>query len=259
VQEIAAALGVEYLVVGASGRDLILGRAYGVEIQRATQDHDFAIQVRDLAQYRELRQALLGKGFQHSNQPQRLISPQGVDVDRVPFGDFADTRGNVSLPSEPGFEMSVLGFSEALSDAQWIRMSHDPTLDVPVVSLPGLVLLKLITWGDRPRNRRAKDAQDIRYVIESYPRIPADVSGIWEDWVYLEKFDGDIELVAAAVLGRQTRAIAGEAAFAVVDSLLSGKQADAFIIDMDARFAQSPSKSRSLLDAFREGFSGYGS
>jgi len=77
--------------------------------------------------------------------------------------------------------------------------------------------------------------------------------------VYREKFDGDIELVAAAVLGRQTRAMAGEAAFAVVDSLLSGKQADAFIIDMDARFAQSPSKSRSLLDAFREGFSGYGS
>jgi predicted nucleotidyltransferase len=253
VAEVTDTLGIDYLVVGASGRDLILGHAYGVEIQRATNDYDFAFEIGELSQYQELRDALFRKGFQQSSQPQRLISPRGVDLDLVPFGDFADEQGNITLPPDHDHNMGVLGFSEALANAQLVRMSHEPKLDVPVVSLPGLVLLKLIAWGDRPRDRRAKDAQDFRYIIDSYLKIPEDVSGIWDELDYLEKYDGDIELVAAQVLGRQTGSIAGEAAFAVVDALVSGEQVDAFIVDMDARFAASPSNSQRLLNAFKQG------
>lgn len=253
VADVAARLAIDYLVVGASGRDLILGQAYGVDIQRATNDYDFAFEIGDLSQYQALRTALLEKGFKPSNQAQRLVSPRGVDIDLVPFGDFADAQGNITLPPDHDHEMSVLGFSEALTNAQLVRMSHDPVLDVPVASLPGLVLLKLIAWGDRPRDRRAKDAQDFRYIIESYLEIPEDVSGIWDELDYLEEFDGDIELVAAAVLGRRTRSIASDAAFAVVDALVSGERLDAFVVDMDARFAESPSKSPLLVEAFKQG------
>lgn len=254
VAEVATALRINYLVVGASGRDLILGHAYGVEIQRATNDYDFAFEIGDLSQYQELRTALLAKGFQPTDQPQRLISPRGVYLDLLPFGDFADEDGNITLPPDHDHKMSVLGFSEALANARVVRMAQDPRLDVPVVSLPGLALLKLIAWGDRSSDRRAKDAQDFRYVIESYLKIPEDVSGIWEDPDDLLKFDGDIELVAAAILGRQTRAIASAAAFTVVDALISGAQLDSFIIEMDARFAERPSRSPLLVEAFKQGF-----
>ena len=68
VAEVATALDINYLVVGASGRDLILSHAYGVEIRRATNDYDFAFDVRDLSQYQELRTALLAKGFHWTSQ-----------------------------------------------------------------------------------------------------------------------------------------------------------------------------------------------
>ncbi|HEX7037302.1 MAG TPA: hypothetical protein VF210_16140 [Pseudomonadales bacterium] len=256
VADVAREFDIEYLVVGASGRDLILRHAYGMEVQRATNDYDFAFEVADLATYEALRSRLISNGFQPHRQSQRLVSPRGVDVDLVPFGDLADDAGNITLPPEHDHKMSVLGFPEALASAQIVRMSRDPLLDVPVVSLPGLLLLKLIAWGDRPRSKRAKDAQDFRYVIESFIKIPHDVSGIWEESHYLDRFEGDIDQVAAAVLGRQTRQIADDRSARVVTELLTGAQLHAFAADMDARLASSPSNSLILVDAFLVGFRG---
>jgi predicted nucleotidyltransferase len=256
VAEVAEALAIDYLVVGASGRDLILRYAYDVEIQRATNDYDFAFEVGNQAKFESLRSALLEKDFQQGKQPQRLISPRGVDIDLVPFGDIADQAGNITLPPDHNHQMSVLGFAEALADTQMVRMSHKPLLDVPVVSLPGLLLLKLVAWGDRPRDLRSKDAQDFRYVIESYLKIPFDVTNIFDETDYLERFDDDIERVAAAVLGRLTRDISSDKAYEVVKVLLTGNQLDAFILDMDVRYAVSPSDSPKLVAAFTEGFVG---
>jgi predicted nucleotidyltransferase len=256
VADVAGDLNIDYLVVGASGRDLIFQHAYGVEVQRATNDYDFAFEVADIAAYEALRSTLISKGFQPDRQSQRLVSPRGVDVDLVPFGDLADEAGNITLPPEHDHKMSVLGFPEALASAQIVRMSQEPVLDVPVVSLPGLVLLKLIAWSDRPREKRAKDAQDFRYVIESFLKIPEDVSRIWEEANYIERFEGDIEQVSAAILGRQTREIADDRSAGVVFGLLTGDQLDAFTVDMDARLARSPSNSPLLVDAFLVGFRG---
>lgn len=256
VADVARGLNIEYLVVGASGRDLILQYAYDVEVQRATNDYDFAFKVADLATYETLRSALLSTGFRPGRQSQRLVSPRGIDIDLVPFGDLADDAGNVTLPPGHNRQMSVLGFREAHASALTVRMSREPALDVPVVSLPGLILLKLIAWGDRPRDNRAKDAQDFRYVIQSFLKIPDDVSGIWEDAYYLERFDGDIDRVAAAILGRQTREIADERSADIVTELLTGEQSDAFTIDMDARYASSRSNSPILVNAFLVGFRG---
>jgi predicted nucleotidyltransferase len=255
VADAAASLGIDYLVIGASGRDLIMSVAYGLQVQRATNDYDFAFEVGNLSEFENLRAALQAKGFTQSRQSQRLASPQGVHVDLLPFGDFADKHGDITLPPGHDHQMSVLGFPEALANAQMVRMSHQPLLDVPVVSLPGLTLLKLIAWGDRPRGLRAKDAQDFRYLINGYSTMPADVSGIWNELAYLDTFDGDIELVAAALLGRQTRSIAGRAAFETVKSLLTGEQLTAFVVDMEAKFARvRPSHSFQLIEAFRHGF-----
>lgn len=254
VAEVAESLTIDYLVVGASGRDLILRYAYDVQVQRATNDYNFAFEVGNLSEYEDLRTALLEKGFKQTSQYQRLVSPQAVNVDLVPFGEFADEAGNITLPPDHHHKMNVLGFAEALADAQLVRISPDPPLEIPVVSMPGLILLKLIAWCDRPRDRRAKDAQDFRYVIDSYSRLPADVYGIWDEADCLEKFNGDIELVAAAFLGHQTRSIAGEASSNVVQALLAGEQLDAFVLDMGARFAAIPSKNAELTEAFRHGF-----
>lgn len=47
VNEIAQKCGFEYLVVGATARDLVLHHGYGVRIERASADIDFAVEVGD--------------------------------------------------------------------------------------------------------------------------------------------------------------------------------------------------------------------
>ena len=45
VDRVASEVGVPYLVVGATPRDMVMHYGYGAPIQRATADLDFAIQL----------------------------------------------------------------------------------------------------------------------------------------------------------------------------------------------------------------------
>lgn len=51
LQAVAAPLGVEFFLMGAAARDLILRYAHGIEAQRATEDVDFAVMVHDWHAY----------------------------------------------------------------------------------------------------------------------------------------------------------------------------------------------------------------
>lgn len=254
IAEVADRFSVDYLVVGAHARDLVLHYGYGVVVQRATYDLDIGIEVGKWSDYEALRSALIEKGFEVGREVQRLISPTGRPVDLIPFGAIADDAGRIAWLSEHDNEMSVLGFSEARAHAEVVRIAHAPALDIPVVSLPGLILLKIIAWGDRPRDRRAKDAQDVRYVFDSYLKIPHEKTGIWNEDALLERFDHDIDLVVAAVLGRDTRFIASDPAAEVIEALLTGDCREAFTVDMDTGYRRSPSDSSRLVEAFFLGF-----
>jgi len=45
IHQVTLEMGIEYLVVGATARDLVMHYGYGARIQRATGDLDFAIQI----------------------------------------------------------------------------------------------------------------------------------------------------------------------------------------------------------------------
>lgn len=243
---------LEFLVVGASARDLVLHYAYGTPIQRGTIDLDFAIQVADWDAYQALRATLIAAGYQPTRQSQRLLSPDGMPVDIVPFGDLADADGNITWPPDNDHQMSILGFAEAHADADVIRIQDDPPLDVPVVSPVGLVLLKLIAWGDRLTQQRAKDALDVRYVLESFCELPEERTGLWADTGLIELYDGDIELVASHLLGASVRAIASEASAAAIDRVL--QRSDELLADMSTRRVTRFRRTPNPLDAFMAGY-----
>jgi len=60
--------------------------------------------------------------------------------------------------------MNVTGFSDALESS--IHVQIDTALVIPVVSLPGLIILKLFAWLDRKHERR--DAPDILKIVSEY-------------------------------------------------------------------------------------------
>ena len=45
INQVTVELGIEYLVIGATARDLVMHYGYGARIQRATKDLDVAIQI----------------------------------------------------------------------------------------------------------------------------------------------------------------------------------------------------------------------
>ncbi|WP_162299762.1 hypothetical protein [Marinospirillum perlucidum] len=79
IHQQSLALNIPYLVVGATARDLILVKAFGVHLQRATQDIDFAIKVANWDAFENLKSALLESGFQKDRRrPHRLNRVFGI-------------------------------------------------------------------------------------------------------------------------------------------------------------------------------------
>jgi predicted nucleotidyltransferase len=253
VSEAAKWQSVDYLVVGASARDLVLHYGYGFNVQRATGDLDFAFAVKEWAEFLSLRHTLIATGFNATKLPMRLTSPDGIYVDLVPFGELADEAGNIAWPPDHDHVMSVLGFAEAHAHAETILIQDEPPLAITVVSPLGFVLLKLIAWRDRRRELRAKDALDIRYILENCARL-LEEERLWGTTELLETYEHDIDLVAAHLLGSDTREIASTASIKFVDTALREGWED-ILADMDHRFAASTSQTARLLSAFSAGFS----
>ena len=169
VKQAADSLKVSFVVVGASARDIVLHHAYGAKVQRATMDVDFGIQLSNWELFKVLKQKLIEAGFTEDRLPHRLSSPSKMRVDIVPFGQIEDEDTKIAWPPSGESVMSVLGFDEACKSAELVRIREEPPLDIPVASIEGIVLLKLIAWTDRAeKTLRQKDAKDFCYLLKNY-------------------------------------------------------------------------------------------
>jgi hypothetical protein len=63
VSRVIAGLAMPYVIVGATARDLVLHYGHGANIQRATHDVDFAIEVPNWTAFEALRDRLCELGF----------------------------------------------------------------------------------------------------------------------------------------------------------------------------------------------------
>src|SRR5438105_15569919 len=91
VNRVAAELQLNYIVLGATARDLLLFHVFGIPISRATADVDFAIAVDSWERFHALRAALLRSGhFREGKVEHRIYlntpSITELPVDLIPFG-----------------------------------------------------------------------------------------------------------------------------------------------------------------------------
>jgi predicted nucleotidyltransferase len=258
VNQIATEIGVPYLIVGATARDLVMHYGYGARIQRATKDLDFAIQIASWGAFTEIKERLADGGFKKTKSPQRMISPIGMPVDLVPFGAIADENSNIQWPPSGDFEMSVLGFDEAHATAMQVIVQQNPSIQVPVATPQGLVLLKLIAWGDREGNLRAKDAKDIGYLLETYQEIGTVTTRVYEEENIAEQYGWDIDLASAHMLGMDTAAIAHQDTKRQVDRILEDNlhqvEPNYLVEEMCSRIEVEYENKLKRLEAFSNGF-----
>ena len=202
IADMAESLNVPFFVVGAMARDIILVQGYGIVTGRATEDIDLAVQVSDWNCYERLREALITTGnFRcEKKQAQRLVYKELHQIDIIPFGAIAGQDGCLSWPPEHNTIISTLGFREAYSNSITVRMKARPVIDIQFVSLPGLALLKIISWNDNPL-RRKKDAEDLLFLMRKY-LDGGNQKRLWEEERDLVGENFDYTRASSKLLGR---------------------------------------------------------
>lgn len=202
IGEAAMEVGADWLVVGATARDMIYHVAFGTPIKRATKDIDFGIRVADWDMYSRLTNLLVDKfNFTYTKSTHRLNLPDSkLWLDIIPFGDIAGTDDKYSWPGEPDKEISVLGFAEALRTAISCQLSDKPTLDVKVVHPAILIVLKIVSWCDRKHFKKT-DAQDVAYALHHYGKLDNNELRIYDD-PNIYEHEYELDTIGARLAGR---------------------------------------------------------
>lgn len=162
-----AAPDADLMIVGAMARDLWYGYAHGIRIDRRTSDIDFAVMVESWEAFRSLRAALLAGGrFTPTHYEQTLQHVSDRKVDLVPFGGLEDAAHGIEWPPLGDVRMNVFGCIEARRAAGRVRLPGG--IETPLVSQPGLVMLKFFAFADRALSQPAKDAYDLALMLGHY-------------------------------------------------------------------------------------------
>jgi predicted nucleotidyltransferase len=197
---------VHYYLIGANARDVQMYKA-GSKPNRGTADIDFAVMLPTIELYQIIRDHLKKDGFEDTrgNMPYRMYYPMSNTViDLLPYGEFA-LESTVNFPDRD-IELSVVGMNEvgAISES----FEHPEGFSIPVTPAHGIVILKLISWSEKP-DTRSKDLQDIKALLDIAWELYEDEL-YTENSRYADLFDAedfDQHRTAARVMGRKMQGI----------------------------------------------------
>ncbi len=252
------ALDIDYLVVGAMARDLILVHGFGSKIERGTRDVDFAINIASWDKFHALKERLLATNYYaDKHRAHRLYHTGGTDheweIDIVPFGGIADKDSNISWPPKQHTVMNVRGFPEAFTNALQVQISEEPDITIPVASPAGICLLKLIAWLDRENNLSSKDASDFVYLIDTYPKIPEIFDALY-DQDFMEIQEWDETKASAMKLGKDVSEITSPdtKTFLEVRLFNHDVKTEQFVRDMENNTHKSLEQCEGLFIIFKD-------
>jgi predicted nucleotidyltransferase len=222
LKRIADSLGIPFFVVGAFSRDLILKHGYGIEPRRKTGDIDLGVEVANWEQFEKLKESLIETSqFSLTPEKQRLRCGT-ILIDILPFGPITDKDKKISWPPEHEIIMSMVGFEEAYEYSITFRLSSDPELDIKLASLPGLAIMKLISWKERYPNRK-RDAEDLLFIMNKYEEAGNTERLYDEDLSLLQEENFDTKMAGTRLLGRDMAKISDPRTVQIVKGILDAE------------------------------------
>jgi predicted nucleotidyltransferase len=102
--------------------------------------------------------------------------------------------------------MHITVFEEAFANSQTVRLRENPILDLNVVTLAGLVIMKIVSWNDGYPNRN-KDAGDLALIMSKYLDAGNSERLFKKHSDLLDLEDFDYFIVGARLLGRDMATI----------------------------------------------------
>ncbi len=196
-------MNLDFFIVGALARDIILAYLNDIFTPRATLDIDIAVSVKNWDQFQELKNTLVATGkFVPTNLSQRLMYKHDMPVDIIPFGAIAADNHTLRWPPNYEIEMSTAGFNECYENSVFVKINANPEVMVRVVSLAGLAAMKIISWDESPE-RRGKDSADLFLVMRNYIDAGNNERFFETDSDILKKENNDYDRASSGFLGRE--------------------------------------------------------
>jgi predicted nucleotidyltransferase len=201
LETVFAEYGITYYLIGANARDVQLYKQ-GIKPTRGTADIDFAVMIPDFIIYNSIFETLCTKGFRTTKEAYRLVfNETNTVLDLMPYGKI-EQEYTVNF-TERELSLSVLGFKEVGEHIETVNIKEEK-YTLPVSPVEGLIILKLISWKDKPA-LRMKDLEDISFLLQhAWP--------LYEEEAYsnhLDLFDAnfDTQIAAARIIGRKMKPI----------------------------------------------------
>jgi len=255
---VAAKLGFSYFLVGATARDVLMTHVFGLEVQRATHDVDFAVALEDWRSFDVLKGELLDTGdFAPADGRMHLLryKPREFNnafpLDLIPFGGIEHTSHEIAWPPDMDVVMNVTAYAEALKSALQVDVGNG--LVVPVISIPGLAVLKLLAWNDRGLSEN-KDARDLFFLLSRYADA-GNTSRLYDEaFPILEACGFDPGLAGARLLGQDAGLILEEhSRRSILAVLKEPRKRDRLIIQMVPDRLASSETALALIEQFEQG------
>lgn len=198
IDEIMIHLKIPYYLIGVSAIALELLKK-GIKPSRGTKDIDFAIMISSIKQYQNMSASFVKAGFNKVKAPWTFYSEKfNIAIDLLPFGEIEEQ--DTFQFNERYSDLHVLGFKEVLENPEKVQI-EEKIVNIP--PLPGMVVLKLVAWSDRPEERE-NDLTDILRIIEHYFEHNFDEIAEFHHDTFPE--DGfDQLIISAEVLGRKAK------------------------------------------------------
>ena len=223
VDGVARDLAVNYFVVGAMARDILLAGVFGLSAGRATRDVDLAVAMKGWPEFEAMKARLVETGAFRSDDriAQRLYYLPGLagrgSLDLIPFGGVEQRGSAIAWPPNGAVVMSVAGYSETFASAVLVEL--EPGFAVRVASLAGLAILKLIAWMDRGAGD-PRDAIDLATLLRQYGTAGNEDRLYGAEIGVLEAANYDFDLAGARLLGMDAGRTAASPTYAQILALL---------------------------------------
>ncbi|MDA8238964.1 MAG: hypothetical protein M0Z67_01200 [Nitrospiraceae bacterium] len=118
--------------------------------------------------------------------------------------------------------MSMVGFKEAYEYSITVRLSTDPELDIKLPTLPGLALMKIISWREKYPERK-KDAEDLLLIMQKYEEAGNFERLYDKEQDLLKEEDFNTRHAGIRLLGRDMAKIADPETLSAIKAILGAE------------------------------------
>jgi predicted nucleotidyltransferase len=197
LEEQLSQLDIDFYLIGAIAKDMWLSGVHEVSLGRITTDLDIAVLIDSEEKFSLLKNTLVdtGRFTLLKSSPYTLLFDARIQLDVLPFGKV--NLEDINFSKTLALTAATNGFAEVYKNA--LAQFEIQGGQFAVSTLPGIVLLKLIAYDDRPEHR-LKDLQDIGNIIRIYHRIADDL--LFEE-EHIDLLELSPIISSAQLLGRQ--------------------------------------------------------